>query len=185
MYSPLEELQPINFSNSEKDHPKVIFWTQIGFIFAGFAEGMIGGFIPTVWTSCRESPKILGIANAFACGVFLAIGLCHMTPENIEGWNKLQEGKAKIFPLPEVLMFLGYTILLLVDKVMFDAHAYFDNLDPAHGHQDPAIRRMSETMMDAVGKSEQMAAEGDIAGSREMLKQGQEASLKSYLNNHD
>ena len=170
MYNPLEELEPIRFSNSDKDHPKVIFWTQIAFIFAGFAEGMIGGFIPTWSSSCRESPKVLGIANAFACGVFLAIGLCHMTPENIEGWNKLQEGKAKIFPLPEVLMFLGYTILLLVDKVMFDAHAYFDELDGAHNHADPAMRRMSETIKASIGKSEQMAAEGDIAGSREMLK---------------
>ena len=142
----------------------MIFWTQIAFIFAGFAEGMIGGFIPTWSSSCRESPKVLGIANAFACGVFLAIGLCHMTPENIEGWNKLQEGKAKIFPLPEVLMFLGYTLLLLVDKVMFDAHAYFDELD-GHEHADPAMRKMSDNIKESISKSEQLAAEGDIAGS--------------------
>ncbi len=35
------------------------------------------------------------------------------------------------FPLPFILVFCGYTFILLVDKVMFDSHALFD-----HGHGD-------------------------------------------------
>lgn len=34
------------------------------------------------------------------------------------------------FPLPFMLAFIGYTIILLLDKVLFDAHAAFD----LHGH---------------------------------------------------
>ena len=81
-------------------------------------------------------------------------------------------------------MFLGYTLLLLVDKVMFDAHAYFDELD-GHEHADPAIRKMSDTIKESISKSEQLAAEGDIVGSNEVLKQGQQATVKNYLNCHE
>ena len=91
--------------------------------------------IPTWWLGCRESPKVLGIANSFAGGVFLAIALMHITPEMIETWNDLDVNKhmegteevenKKIFPLPELLIFTGYTIILIIDKVLFDTHALF------------------------------------------------------------
>ena len=91
---------------------------------------------PTWSASCRENPKILGIANSFAGGVFLAIALCHIMPESIETWNGLSintheddKGETveneKIFPLPELLVFTGYTIILILDKVLFDTHALF------------------------------------------------------------
>ena len=58
-----------------------VVWTKIGFMVLAFAEGLITGLIPTMSASCRESPKILGIANAFAGGVFLAIAFMHILPE--------------------------------------------------------------------------------------------------------
>ena len=60
--------------------PKVL-WTKIGFIILAFIEALVCGMIPTWSPSCRESPAILGIANAFAGGVFLAIALMHIMPE--------------------------------------------------------------------------------------------------------
>jgi len=66
-----------------------VFWTKIGFIVVSFAEAAIAEMIPTWSPSCRESPKILGIANSFAAGVFLAIALMHITPEMIETWNNM------------------------------------------------------------------------------------------------
>lgn len=56
-------------------------WLKIGFIVAAFAEAIIMGVIPVKSTSFRESPKILGIANAFSGGVFVAIALMHIMPE--------------------------------------------------------------------------------------------------------
>jgi len=61
--------------------PTLLLWTKLGFIVIALLEGCLCGMIPTWWTDCRESPKILGIAQAFAGGVFLAIGLVHMLPE--------------------------------------------------------------------------------------------------------
>ena len=37
--------------------------------------------------------------------------------------------EAHPFPLPFVLVFAGYSFILLIDRVMFDSHSLFD-----HGH---------------------------------------------------
>ena len=98
---------------------------------------------PTWSKSCRENPKILGIANSFAGGVFLAIAFTHIAPEEIEAWNGLpcnthtdSDGNVvendKIFPLPELLIFTGYTIILILDKVLFDTQALFK--EDEHGN---------------------------------------------------
>ncbi len=45
------------------------------------------------------------------------------------------------FPLPYFLVFVGYTLILVIDKVMFDTHALFDHDhddDHAHDVPDPA-----------------------------------------------
>ena len=47
-----------------------------------------------------------------------------------------REYNEKIFPLPELLIFVGYTLILIIDKVLFDTHALFDH-DHEH-HEDPA-----------------------------------------------
>ena len=39
-----------------------------------------------------------------------------------------------IFPLPYILVFCGYTFILLVDRVMFDSHSLFDHGHGGHGH---------------------------------------------------
>ena len=113
-----------------------IFWIKFGFIIVCFLQGMVGGLIPVYCEGCRTNPKIFGVANAFAAGVFLAISLVHMLPEEIEAWNAYR-GKEGAFPLPETLCFAGYTMIMILDKVMFDTHAMFDD----HGHgkaKDPA-----------------------------------------------
>ena len=135
-------------SDSDSTDESAVFWTKIGFIVASFLEAMIAGLIPTWSQNCRESPKILGIANSFAGGVFLAIAFMHITPEMINAWNDMdinstllpdgnrREYNEKIFPLPELLIFVGYTLILIIDKVLFDTHALFDH-DHEH-HEDPA-----------------------------------------------
>ena len=70
------------------DNCTAVFWVKIVFIVACFAEGFIAGNIPTWSEGCRTNPKILGVANAFASGVFIAIALCHILPEEIEGWGE-------------------------------------------------------------------------------------------------
>lgn len=117
-------------SEDVKSDPTVLLWTKIGFIVAVTAEAMVAGMFPTWSPSCRENPKIMGIANSFSGGVFLAIAFMHITPEMIETWDGLDRNVGKDpFPLPEALIFVGYTLILIIDKVLFDTHALFDNHD--------------------------------------------------------
>lgn len=98
-----------------------------------WAEAYFSGCFPTWSAGCRENPKILGIANAFASGVFLAIALIHILPEEVEAWDSMNEGVEMLFPLPNFLMFCGYSIILVLDKVAFDTSQLFENggVDPA------------------------------------------------------
>ena len=122
-----------------------MLWAKIGFMVFAFLEAEIAGLIPTCSASCRENPKVLGIANSFAGGVFLAIAFMHILPEQIEGWAELAGDEA--FPLPEILVFAGYTFILIIDKVLFDTHALFDH-DHGDGdhHHDPATMKMEATI---------------------------------------
>ena len=56
-------------------------WLKFGFIIVSFWEALIMGMIPIKSKTFRESPRILGVANAFSGGVFLAIALMHIMPE--------------------------------------------------------------------------------------------------------
>ena len=146
-------LGPVVFSSSSGDvNETAVFWTKIGFIVVVTLEALISGMIPTWSPSCRENPKILGIANSFAGGVFMAIAFMHITPEMIETWNDMNEGKEKIFPLPELLIFCGYTFILIIDKVLFDTHALFEHDEHGH-HHDPAEVKMEVNVKRSMARS--------------------------------
>ena len=126
------------------DNCTAVFWIKIAFIVVCFLEGMIGGLVPTWVEGCKSNPAVFGIANAFAAGVFLAIALLHMLPEEIDDWKKYR-GKDEVFPLPELLAFAGYSIILIFDKVAFDSHAMFE--EDGHGHaHDPANTKLERNM---------------------------------------
>lgn len=128
-----------------------LFWTKIGFCFFAFFEAFGAGIFPTVSKSCRESPKILGIANAFAAGVFMGIAFVHILPEMTEEWDALEASKGveKVFPLPNILVVAGYTFILIIDKVLFDTHALFEHDEDGHGHDggiDPAEEKFRNNL---------------------------------------
>lgn len=110
------------------------------------------GMLPVKVKACRKSISLLGIANAFACGVFVGISIMHIMPEQVGAWDEIacndwlddqNNGKSEsdptratkeecpdAYPLPFLLLAIGYTIMLLLDKVVFDSHALL------HGHGD-------------------------------------------------
>ena len=181
------------YASSADDSEKTkVFWTKIGFIIAAFLEALITGFIPTWSSSCRESPKILGIANSFAGGVFLAIAFMHITPEMIEIWEGLPENVAreKVFPLPEALIFAGYTFILIIDKVLFDTHALFDHDHEDGDHSnDPATMKLEVNMRASMVRANQAAENSNdpavLKQSRIEEKEGLEDAMQSYLNPND
>ena len=126
--------------DDDTSNETVVFWTKMAFITACFFEGFICGMWPICSPTCRESPRILGIANSFAGGIFLGIAFMHIMPEEIEAWNTLPGNVGHpVFPVPEMLLFIGYTVILILDKVLFDAGALFNE-----GNKDPATDKIEQ-----------------------------------------
>ena len=57
------------------------------FMITAFLEAAVLGSVPILSTKFKESPCVLGVANAFSGGVFLAIALMHIMPEQSESWE--------------------------------------------------------------------------------------------------
>ena len=77
------------------------------------------GIIPKIWPACQKSENALSFLNCFSAGIFLGMSLVHMMPEATEIyaiWAK-KEGIEKPFPLPYVGFFMGYMLILGVDRV--------------------------------------------------------------------
>ena len=70
------------------DGATVVKWV---FLILCGAITMLCGLAPMKIKSCNKNEKILGIANSFSGGVFLAIAFCHILPEtcNLYYYNKL------------------------------------------------------------------------------------------------
>ena len=68
-----------------------ILLAKIGFIIAIFLLALLTGLIPIKCKGFKESPLIIGIANAFSGGVFLAIALVHVLPDITEGYASYNE----------------------------------------------------------------------------------------------
>ena len=58
-----------------------VFTIKVIFCVIAFLEAACLGVIPILSSKFRESPMILGLANAFSGGVFLAIAFMHIFPE--------------------------------------------------------------------------------------------------------
>jgi ABC-type Zn2+ transport system substrate-binding protein/surface adhesin len=82
------------------------------------------GFIPKAWGKCRDNEYTLSFLNCFSAGIFLAMSLVHMMPESAEMYADwaAEEGIERPFPLPYVMFFLGYMLILGVDRVAAKAY---------------------------------------------------------------
>ena len=67
----------------------------------------------------------------------MSIAFIHLLPEvseNYKDWvhpptNKLWHEDEEVIPLPFILLFAGYSLILFIDKVLFDSHGYFHEHD--------------------------------------------------------
>lgn len=66
-----------------KDSTGVII-LKVCFIFFVFFLTIGSGMLPVKWPAFRNSPTVLGIANAFSGGLFLSIALFHVLPEVVD-----------------------------------------------------------------------------------------------------
>lgn len=122
---------------------------KLVFIFVFFAEAFFMGILPVKLKRFRNSVTALGLSNSFAGGVFIAIALLHIIPEMVRGWDAYacehwpeidedtgEKECGEPYPVPLLLTVVGYTLILVLDKVLFDSHALLHD-DKAHpGDQD-------------------------------------------------
>ena len=125
------------------------------------------GFIPKIWGKCRDSENTLSLLNCFSAGIFLAMSLIHMMPESAEiylMWAKA-EGIEEPFPLPYVMFFVGYLLILAIDRVAAKAyHAGHNHGDGKEGKPINANMMGASVMQNEDGtqrQSVQMAAISD------------------------
>jgi zinc transporter ZupT len=78
---------------------------------------------------------MIGIANAFSGGIFLSISLLHLLSESSEIFSEhmhtpenemeeSEEGHHEHFPFSYFLAFCGYTLILWIEKVIFEQHSH-------------------------------------------------------------
>lgn len=86
-----------------------------------FILAIIFGLLPVYNRAVRNSTKWRGICNAFAGGIFLALGLIHLLPEGNEALNEGCGGEWD-YRYAFLIALVGYILILFIEKVAFDNH---------------------------------------------------------------
>ena len=169
---------------------------------------------PQKFHGANKSINVLGIANAFSGGVFIAIAFMHIMPEQTSSYASYRQSKDDddkmvygqnplrddddddddYFPLPFLLVVLGYTFILLIDKVIFDTHSLVDSHGHGHGnaHGHDLVQqnfvnnvRSSFTKLQAMLTEDAMnskeARENNIKDNTDQIND----SIKQYLSRND
>jgi len=131
--------------------------TKGKFNIKGFKIGMLfaiwlcclAGVLPKCIPAINNSPLVLSFMNCFSAGIFLGMALIHIIPEGAEIYEEWAEEKEieRPFPLAYVMIFLGYFIVLAVDRVLAgwllkitgkesEAHIGHSHGDHSHAHDN-------------------------------------------------
>ena len=92
------------------------------------------GLIPKGCGACSNSGSTLSYLNCFSAGIFLTMAVVHMLPEGAEmydNWAKKNEIE-RPFPVPYLGFFIGYLLVLGIDRV---AASYFQQKNHADPHK--------------------------------------------------
>jgi zinc transporter 1/2/3 len=90
----------------------------VGLVLIFFSE-LIMGTLPMHSPTFRSSPLLMGWANSFVAGVFLAVGIVHLLPEAVEKMDDYYGDLTKELPIAFVMVIVGYTLILMLERVMF------------------------------------------------------------------
>lgn len=90
--------------------------------------------VPLRTESFTQDKKMLSIANAFAGGVFLMLGLGHLVPHSLEALTSIHANSNMTF----YAVIGGFLMMLFIEKVAFNSHALlhsFGGGNDDHSHQ--------------------------------------------------
>lgn len=92
---------------------------KIGMLFAIWLC-CLAGVLPKLIPCISKNPIVLSFLNCFSAGIFLGMALIHIIPEGIEIYELWAERKGieNPFPLDYVMIFVGYMLVLAVDRVI-------------------------------------------------------------------
>ena len=103
-------------------------------IFVVAAAGGLGAllFMDGNWLA-----QLMPFAQAFAGGVFLAVGMLHLVPDALKLQAEAIPGVE--YPVAPALIMAGILLLVLIERVVFHAHVHMDVPEAAllDHHHDP------------------------------------------------
>ena len=120
-------MQPDPITLPTKDQ-NIGFYVKVSSILLVELITVTFGFIPLCVSGLKSNAKLLSYSNAFSGGLFMGIGLFHLLPEA----NQLIfQGRdpATSFPLGYFVAFLSYSLILCIEKVLFDSESLTDHYD--------------------------------------------------------
>lgn len=81
---------------------------------------VLAGLLPKVIPAVSRNEIVLSFLNCFSAGIFLGMALLHIIPEGVEIYEGHVEKEhiEKPFPWPYVLIFAGYLLVLVIDRVI-------------------------------------------------------------------
>ena len=104
---------------------------KIGLLAGIFAMALVGGLAPLAIKNVVKVDGVLALVNCFSGGVFMCAGLTHILPHVVE-YGASVKGYGE-YPLPYVLVMLGYMLVFLVERVVFHIHKHAEEHDEHEG----------------------------------------------------
>ena len=80
---------------------------------------MLSWAIPLRSKNLTNNSKLLGLANAFAGGIFLMLAFGHMLPHSVTVFESIGKDRNIAFKFTLV----GYLLVFFIEKIAFDSHA--------------------------------------------------------------
>ena len=109
---------------------------KLGLLAGIFFLALVGGLAPMGIKNFVQVDGVLALVNCFSGGVFMCAGLTHILPHVVE-YGAGVSGYGE-YPLPYVLVMLGYMLVFLVERVVFHIHKHAeeeeDHGNHGHGH---------------------------------------------------
>lgn len=104
-------------------------------VMAGFVVvTLLFGLMPMYFYRYLSNQTALDIVNAFSGGVFLCAGLAHILPEALEAYEETDLHKRTHYPVPYIMVLLGYMTILFVERVAFAGQSLHHGHAHGHGH---------------------------------------------------
>ena len=105
---------------------------------------MLSWAIPLRNKNLTKNSKLLGLANAFAGGIFLMLAFGHMLPHSVGVLESIGKDKNIAFKFTLV----GYLLVFFIEKIAFNSHAMMHDAeagagDAPHLHHPHSLRQVT------------------------------------------